>query len=700
MAVKFFDEQWYLSNNPDVAEAVEAGVMTAQQHFEQFGVVEGRSPSPLFDAAYYLAQNEDVAHAVAFGLTTPYEHFSQHGHLEGRSASPYFDVETYLAQNPDVADAVEAGTMSAYEHFQAYGIHEGRSPLVVFDAESYLQQNPDVGEAVEAGHTTALQHFLYYGMREERAVNPVVAVGAYLLANSDVAEAVEAGHVTAWGHLLTYGVLEGRDLGNGVSGADFANDPVYQQAVAEGNGDAALARMTEVAPFLPSFEAPEGFELPADWPIPQDFVPVEGQVLTVPEGWTPGEPVQLPDYFEQPFTATITEGVVTFPAEATGEIQVINQEGQAVFAKDGFISAGSVPLDGTATVQLAAEQVLVGLHGDIAELTIKGEGSVRAEGTDDADTIDASEWNAVNLTIDAKGGDDVLTLVDTQTGIGGDGADTFVIGATVGTSSVITVADYNYEQGDVIDLSDVEGFNLFAMEVRGAEYDADTGTWHWGPEYTGDSIGIWLAPEVANVQITDARNDTLKFALPDIEGLDGFNTLQLNIADGGIIRGGDEAAEILRGGDGSQILIGGATPNILSGGAGNDYFVLADSASRLDSMDHIFDLTIGEDTLVADSLIVAGSFVNGGVLDNLEASTIATALNEATFAANAGAYFTVGEAEAARTFIVLNDGVAGYDAQADTIVEITGVTGDLSALSTVGVPQLDGVSDAVLQAFA
>lgn len=99
-------------------------------------------------------------------------------------------------------------------------------------------------------------------------------------------------------------------------------------------------------------------------------------------------------------------------------------------------------------------------------------------------------------------------------------------------------------------------------------------------------------------------------------------------------------------------------------------------------------------------MTVTRQLVNGGVLDNLEASTIATALNEATFAANAGAYFTVGEAGAARTFIVLNDGVAGYDAQADTIVEITGVTGDLSALSTVGVPQLDGVSDAVLQAFA
>ena len=701
MAIKFFDEQWYLSNNPDVAEAVEAGDTTAEQHFEQFGLAEGRSPSPLFDANYYLAKNEDVAEAVQQGLMTAYAHFQEFGHMEDRSASPFFDVAHYLEANPDVAEAVERGEISAYEHFQANGMNEGRSPLNSFDSAYYLLQNPDVAAAVEAGEITAVSHFLRFGIKEERSINPVISAGAYLLANPDVAEAVEAGDTSAWGHLLSNGAIEGRDLGNGVSGADFANDPVYQQAVAEGRGDDALARMTEVAPFLPSFDAPEGFELPADWPIPQDFVPVEGQQLTVPEGWVPSEPTVLPDSFVQPFTATITpEGVVSFPPETTGEIQLINLDGAAAFAQGGFIAAGTVPLDGTATVQLAAGQVLVGLHSDIAELTVEGEGEVLANGTDEADTIDASEWSVVNATIDAKAGDDVVTIADTQTAIGGEGADTFVIAATAGVSSVITVADYDYAQGDVIDLSQVENFNLFAMEVRGAEFDSETSTWLWGPEYEGDSVGIWLSPEAANIQVTGARNETMKFELPDIEGLDGFNILQLNISNGGVLQAGDETSEILRGGDGSQILIGGASADIMSGGEGNDFFVLSNSASRLDSMDWIFDLTIGEDTLIGDTLIVPGSFIDGGNLADLEAATISEALSETTFAANAGAYFTVGEGETARSFVVLNDDAAGFDAANDTIVEVTGAEGDLSGLSLIGIPQLEAVNEVSTQVIA
>lgn len=699
MALKFFDEQWYLSNNPDVAAAVEAGAFTAEQHFEFFGKAEGRSPSPAFDPNYYLSQNEDVAYAVSFGLTTAYDHFVTIGHTEGRSASPYFNEADYLESNPDVAAAVEAGAFSAYEHFQMYGLAEGRSSLASFNSDYYLLQNPDVAEAVEAGQTTALQHFLYHGIREERSINPVILIGAYLASNADVKAAVEAGQTTAWEHLLTHGILEGRDLGNGVSAAHFANDPVYQEAVAAGRADEALARMTEVAPFLPSFEAPEGFELPADWPIPEGFVPVEGEKLVVPEGWVPSEPVQLPDSFEQPFEITIEDGVVTFPAEVSGEIQVVNQDGEAVFAKGGFIAAGSVPLDGTAVVTLAEGQVLVGLYSDIAELEVTGDGDVRAEGTDQADEIDASEWNVVNATIEAKGGNDVIMIADTQTALGGEGADTFVIAATAGTGSVITVGDYDVTEGDVIDLSEVEGFDLFAMEVRGAEFDAETNTWLWGPTYEGDSIGIWLSPEAANIQITGARNDTMKFILPDIDGLEGYNVLKVNLADGGVLRADDDAPEILRGGDGSQILVGGASTDILSGGAGSDYFVLADSASRLDNMDHIFDLVIGEDTLVGNSLIVGGSFVDGGELADLEATTIAAALDETTFAANAGAYFKVAGGGAERTFIVLNDDTAGFDADNDTIVEITNVTGDLNALSVVGVPQLGdmaGVSPAAI----
>ena len=42
------DEEWYLSENPAVADAISEGRMqSAQQHFEQHGYREGRLPYPL-----------------------------------------------------------------------------------------------------------------------------------------------------------------------------------------------------------------------------------------------------------------------------------------------------------------------------------------------------------------------------------------------------------------------------------------------------------------------------------------------------------------------------------------------------------------------------------------------------------------------------------------------------------------------------
>ena len=42
------DEQWYLAQNPDVAEDVRKGVIASgQAHFDAFGYCEGRLPFPL-----------------------------------------------------------------------------------------------------------------------------------------------------------------------------------------------------------------------------------------------------------------------------------------------------------------------------------------------------------------------------------------------------------------------------------------------------------------------------------------------------------------------------------------------------------------------------------------------------------------------------------------------------------------------------
>jgi hypothetical protein len=245
---------------------------------------------------WYLATNPDVAAAVAAGTMTAQEHFDRYGIFEGRSPTPFFDPEQYLAANPDVAAAVQSGSFaSAVQHFLAYGATEGRNPSAFFNAEFYLAQNPDVAAAIEAGTlSSAFEHFVTYGTNEARNSTPYFDVEAYLEANPDVAAAVESGTIGAYAHFIHYGFAEGRDLGNGISLNLFSNDPKAIAAVAAGDFQALMARVAEVAPFLPTYELPTGFTIPADQPIPQDFVQVGDNYLVVPDG------VNVPPGFEFP----------------------------------------------------------------------------------------------------------------------------------------------------------------------------------------------------------------------------------------------------------------------------------------------------------------------------------------------------------------------------------------------------------------
>lgn len=254
-----FDEAWYLRNNPDIRDAVEAGLLSARDHFEQYGKTEGRSPGPSFDPSHYLSKNPDVQDAVDAGLFNAYDHFVNHGATEGRDFAPYFDAEFYLSKNPDVADAVEQGLM------------------------------------------TAVEHFLMYGQGEPRAISPFFDLGAYVEANPDIRDAVDAGSISPLQHLLTYGVSESRELGNGVNLGQFANDPTFQAAMAEGgNPFDAIARVAEVTPFLPTFEAPAGWEAPATTPIPVNFVPADGEKLVIPPTVIVPDDVELPDDVFEP----------------------------------------------------------------------------------------------------------------------------------------------------------------------------------------------------------------------------------------------------------------------------------------------------------------------------------------------------------------------------------------------------------------
>ncbi|MBZ9610357.1 CgeB family protein [Rheinheimera maricola] len=79
-----FDAIWYLAQNPDVA-ADKRWRQQPAMHYLQFGSKEGRQPVAWFDSQYYLQSNADVAKSGA----NPFVHFLQHGRAEGRKPNNF-----------------------------------------------------------------------------------------------------------------------------------------------------------------------------------------------------------------------------------------------------------------------------------------------------------------------------------------------------------------------------------------------------------------------------------------------------------------------------------------------------------------------------------------------------------------------------------------------------------------------------------
>jgi hypothetical protein len=81
------DEAWYLERYPDIADAIERGVVkSARLHFVNDGYFEGRIPFPIqVNERYYLAENQGVADYVRTGmLESGQQHFDENGYAEGR----------------------------------------------------------------------------------------------------------------------------------------------------------------------------------------------------------------------------------------------------------------------------------------------------------------------------------------------------------------------------------------------------------------------------------------------------------------------------------------------------------------------------------------------------------------------------------------------------------------------------------------
>src|SRR5690554_2393137 len=110
--------------------------------------------NPFFNAEYYLEQNTDVAEAVGSDLELAEQHYFLHGAAEAdegvntaRKPAPWFDIEFYRAQDAKLAD-VPADQL--FLHFTLHGLSEGLLPMegVELDAQAYADANPELVEAL------------------------------------------------------------------------------------------------------------------------------------------------------------------------------------------------------------------------------------------------------------------------------------------------------------------------------------------------------------------------------------------------------------------------------------------------------------------------------------------------------------------------------------------------------------------------
>lgn len=146
----YFDYEWYLQQNPDVAEAD----IDAAQHFIEYGYAEGRTPSPRFDSPFPIDTHPDE------DLDAPIPHYGKGldnlvraarrrtrslGHSDEYDViRSEFDIAYYLTRYQDIARATR---LDPVQHFLNAGAKEGRNPSPHFSTKQYCARYPEVDES-------------------------------------------------------------------------------------------------------------------------------------------------------------------------------------------------------------------------------------------------------------------------------------------------------------------------------------------------------------------------------------------------------------------------------------------------------------------------------------------------------------------------------------------------------------------------
>ena len=199
MESKFFDANFYRAANSDLSQFSDE---QAAEHFQAYGLTEGRSFSSLIDLSYYRENNADLQ---GFDNAQLLAHLEQFGLNEERNFSVFVDLKFYRNVNSDLAQFQGADALNLLMNF---GLNEGRSFSKYVDLGFYKEANSDLKNMTKA---EALQHLVNYGLKEKRDFSSIIDLDLYEDFNDDLKE-LKFNGTQLLKHLAKYGIAEGRQF--------------------------------------------------------------------------------------------------------------------------------------------------------------------------------------------------------------------------------------------------------------------------------------------------------------------------------------------------------------------------------------------------------------------------------------------------------------------------------------------------------